>query len=359
MLNKSILAMAASAVLLSGCGQPFLKQVSIDSGHGYSLDAKQRLVLVTDKGGISGDQRVVCAEPSPDAVTSFASAVTASGGTPEIGASLGAGFSEAAASIGLRTQTIQLLRDGYYRLCESFMNGAISREQYNIALVNIDRVMGVLLVIDTVAGTPRPPAVAVSPGNPGSSSSVAINASAAGEGEEAAQPGSLDTSANVGATTTKIDIETLSGTSQGLNKEEAGVLMAALNMFEEKRLDKLCMSYLADGGYFDEDEAITVGAKNNLQKKVDFAAFCQDMLTQQVRAALNSAVQNLEQQVIAANATIVEKDKALEASGARIAALNNSYNEARKALADLQSQNVEFSQGLAEKSLDGPKVVLD
>ena len=29
--------------------------------------------------------------------------------------------SESVASIGLRTQTIQLLRDAYYRLCEAFL----------------------------------------------------------------------------------------------------------------------------------------------------------------------------------------------------------------------------------------------
>ena len=51
-------------------------------------------------------------------------------GQKNLAAGLGASSSETSASIGLRTQTITLLRDGLYRLCEAYMNGAVDEIQY-------------------------------------------------------------------------------------------------------------------------------------------------------------------------------------------------------------------------------------
>src|ERR671918_468424 len=96
-----------SIPLIAGCTPPIFKTVDVDQGHGYSIDAQQRLILVTDEGGPNGDQRIVSAEPSPDALTAQAAAIAAQGGTPTVGIGFGGGSSEAAASIGLRTQTIQ------------------------------------------------------------------------------------------------------------------------------------------------------------------------------------------------------------------------------------------------------------
>jgi hypothetical protein len=173
---------AACLLLLSlgGCANYIFRSFDIDSGESLSLDAKQRLVLATYKGGKSGNRKIVCAEPSPDAFSATSASATAnaaftfpsllpggqtgtdgqSGNTSGSGG-IAAATSESAASIGLRTQTIQLLRDGLYRACEAYMNGAIDQHQYNIILLNIDKLMVTLLGIDAIGGTPKAPPVSI------------------------------------------------------------------------------------------------------------------------------------------------------------------------------------------------------
>ena len=154
---------------LGGCANYIFRSFDIDSGESLSLDAKQRLVLATYKGGKSGNRKIVCAEPSPDAFSATSASAAAStaftfptllpggqtgtdGGQPGTSGSGGiaAARSESAASIGMRTQTIQLLRDGLYRACEAYMNGAIDQHQYNIVLLNIDKLMITLLGVDAI-----------------------------------------------------------------------------------------------------------------------------------------------------------------------------------------------------------------
>jgi hypothetical protein len=166
---------------LGGCANYIFRSFDIDSGESLSLDAKQRLVLATYKGGKSGNRKIVCAEPSPDAFSASSASAAASaaftfptllpggqtgtdGGQPKTTSGSGgiaAARGESAASIGMRTQTIQLLRDGLYRACEAYMNGAIDQHQYNIILLNIDKLMVTLLGIDAIGGTPKAPAVSI------------------------------------------------------------------------------------------------------------------------------------------------------------------------------------------------------
>ena len=160
--------------LLTGCANYIFRSFDLDGGDSLSLDAKQRLVLVTHKGGKSGSRRIVCAEPSPDAFSATSASASAStaftfpsllpgGQTGSTGGSGGfaGATSESAASIAMRTQTIQLLRDGLYRACEAYMNGAIDQHQYNIILLNIDKLMVTLLGIDAIGGTQKAPAIAI------------------------------------------------------------------------------------------------------------------------------------------------------------------------------------------------------
>jgi hypothetical protein len=53
--------------------------------------------------------------------------------------------------IGARNSTIQLLRDGLYRACEAYMNGALGDFGYGLVLVNYGRVMVALLTADGLA----------------------------------------------------------------------------------------------------------------------------------------------------------------------------------------------------------------
>jgi hypothetical protein len=116
----------------------------------YSLDAKQRVVLsLASEEGRSRTGRYVCAEPSPDAL----SAIAAPGALEAQVAGQGGGaasvsLNEAVASMGLRTQTIQLLRDGLYRACEAYLNGAIDEFGYALLLNKYDDSMISLVAID-------------------------------------------------------------------------------------------------------------------------------------------------------------------------------------------------------------------
>jgi hypothetical protein len=172
--SACVCAAVLSLSFLTGCANYIFKTFDIDqSNESLSLDAKQRIVLVTERGGKKGNRRVVCAEPSPDALSATAASFSGSaavtiptaqgagaGGTGGTGGGaaggsggLAGGSSESVASLAMRTQTIQLLRDGYYRLCEAYMNGAIDENQYNVVLTNIGWLMTTLLGIDGIAGT--------------------------------------------------------------------------------------------------------------------------------------------------------------------------------------------------------------
>lgn len=362
-----------STIALSGCNT-IHKPVSIDDGVGLAVDAKQRLVLVTEQGGYTQNERVVCAEPSPDAITSIAFALSASAGTPEVGGAIGAGFGEAAASIGLRTQTIQLLRDGYYRLCEAYMNGTISRQQYTFALVNIDRVMVPLMAIDAIAGTPRAPAVVISASNPGASSSANLSDDvAAGSDGTGAQPASLNTTASVSPSTANVDIETVTQTKGGLSKEESAVLMKALSMVEGHSHLSLCTIFLADPYFFeaslkpnnkweagvatqikamepekkiDENNAVL---KNPYQ--VEIAEACMSRISKQSaeeEEALLLKLEGMHGLLVQAAKTMQEANNALTDPAGKQAEINR-----------LQASQVQLARELANKALEKPHVVVD
>jgi len=98
-----------------------------DEGTSISIDAKQRAVFTIEKDLTGADQkwRAICAEPSPDALAALSSSGSIDAAT--LGKALGLAFAsqEGAASIGLRTQTITILRDAMYRLCEGYASGAL------------------------------------------------------------------------------------------------------------------------------------------------------------------------------------------------------------------------------------------
>jgi hypothetical protein len=110
-------------------------------------------------------RRIVCAEPSPDATSAVAASLGANlsakipvlqGGqalTPEGQLALQYALAEQVAYVGVRNSTIQLLRDGLYRACEAYMNGAIGDFGYALILANYGRLMVALL---TAEGLTRP-----------------------------------------------------------------------------------------------------------------------------------------------------------------------------------------------------------
>jgi hypothetical protein len=160
------LAATAIALLLTGCGANFTTAYRtfepVDDGPNSALiDAKQRALFVAPGNmGLQNEEArrkmLVCAEPSPDALSAISSSLSASFGGlfpsgAEVQAALAAALSETASQLGMRNATIQLLRDGLYRQCEAYMNGLIDADYYEQIANKYVNAMVALLAIEQVA----------------------------------------------------------------------------------------------------------------------------------------------------------------------------------------------------------------
>lgn len=124
------------------------------------VDIKQRAVLSGRRAG-EGGTVVTCAEPSPDAMSSFASEIALDAKAKDsLAASLAISQQEAASFVGLRTQSIQLLRDAMYRLCEGYMAGALSAADYGWLSRRYQKNMVALLTIEQLTRVAQVPVIA-------------------------------------------------------------------------------------------------------------------------------------------------------------------------------------------------------
>jgi hypothetical protein len=133
-------------LVLGGCA---IKTFDSDQTS-VATDAKQRVILsgmrLTPKGE---HRRVVCAEPSPDAVVALAeSGALKADVAGQGGGAISASMAESVASLGRRTATIQLLRDGLYRACEAYLNGAIDDFGYALLLGQFDSLMVSMMALE-------------------------------------------------------------------------------------------------------------------------------------------------------------------------------------------------------------------
>lgn len=174
-----VLTVIASALVVASCGANFstaYRTYEVDKSADATtvvIDAKQRAILsapggeteiVTEVSG-SGDGQstkttkterrrlIVCAEPSPDALSAISASFSGSfggifGPSSEVQAALANSFSETASQLGVRNATIQLLRDGLYRQCEAYMNGLIGEQYYEEIAHKYVNAMVTLLVIE-------------------------------------------------------------------------------------------------------------------------------------------------------------------------------------------------------------------
>jgi hypothetical protein len=170
------------SLLLTGCYVPHIHDTDhFDEETGVktlTVDAKQRVVTVArvpdkilkpDSPGTTttvtkladgstktkvegGLVSVTCAEPSPDALTALSSSFGGGISDAKVAANFALAQTESAASIGLRTQSIQLLRDGMYRLCEGYAAGAIDGAEFNRQQRRYQNLMLSLLAIEQLTG---------------------------------------------------------------------------------------------------------------------------------------------------------------------------------------------------------------
>lgn len=163
-------ATLAAGLALSGCAEftHLTRDRDLTSyrarPHAAFIDAKQRAVITThpqakftyDERGkrrfVPGRPRV-CAEPSPDALSALAASqgFSLTKGT-DLGANAAASLSESAASIGLRTQSIQLMRDAMYRICEGHMSGALTDGSFETLHRRLQSSMVAILAIEQLTG---------------------------------------------------------------------------------------------------------------------------------------------------------------------------------------------------------------
>lgn len=155
-LGRRTLVAGAVVLVLAGCANQFSihHKFKPDAGDSISIDAKQRAIYTVTKDfdPDSKEWKAICAEPSPDALTAMSVGTGIDAAT--LSKSLGIAYSgqEGAASIGLRTQTITILRDVMYRLCEGYASGALDE----IGFARLHRryqatVMG-LLAVEQITG---------------------------------------------------------------------------------------------------------------------------------------------------------------------------------------------------------------
>lgn len=183
---------------LSGCARltSIHRTTSIPGGMSISVDAKQRFVFAGKQH--KSDLMRICAEPSPDAIQALSAAADGSLAYKEVTAKLAGSLAESVGYIGLRTQSIQLLRDAYYRLCESYVSGALSGPAYLRELDRYRRSMITLLAIEQLTRPLQVPPIII-----GTSSEAGTTAKDLVELENAALKAEEDESSKADEAATK------------------------------------------------------------------------------------------------------------------------------------------------------------
>ena len=160
---KRIAVVTGLGMALAGCEAPaswLSIYRPIPSDQAFLTDAKQRSILnVPAVGGPrqNNPTRIICAEPSPDVAQALSESISAAlqvqiAGQGGGAASFGRSTAEAVAQLGERLGTIQLLRDGLYRACEAYANGAINATTYAMIVSRYDDTMITLMYGELVAG---------------------------------------------------------------------------------------------------------------------------------------------------------------------------------------------------------------
>ena len=155
----SLICLATAALALTGCAN-INTQSREFAGHqatAKTVDASQRAIFSVNKtfikdGKLTKSWTAFCAEPSPDALVAYATSFGVSAAVAGKALDVAASQVQAAASIGLRTQTIQLLRDGMYRLCESYASGSIDDDEMAMLQRRYQNMMIGLLAIEQITG---------------------------------------------------------------------------------------------------------------------------------------------------------------------------------------------------------------
>lgn len=154
----SPIAMVVATLLLSGC-VAFEDNVQ----QGYSNNrvfgktdsitfttADVRTVIERDRLEANGiTRKVVCSEPSPDTAMAI-SLITKlkAESTNTTGGEFDHQTNQAITQLAGRSIAVQALRDGTYRACEAYANGAIDKEEYALILSQYGDILATLIIAE-------------------------------------------------------------------------------------------------------------------------------------------------------------------------------------------------------------------
>lgn len=231
--GMNIFTVFSLLLILNGCSGTIFKKFNIDddSPDSISIDARQRVILVTNKGGKyykekGGYRKVVCAEPSPDVMVAVAAASNVSASKGDVGVKSNNSFVENAANITQRSQTILLLRDALYRACESYMNGILDWREYKSIVYGYDDFVITMLAIDGLTQGSAAPTVVI--GGEGSTSKDNGKKPAAGENNDQPVENSTQNSTKVSSgAKTEVHIKA----SYTISKDNAEVIREILKEY--------------------------------------------------------------------------------------------------------------------------------
>lgn len=166
MMRNVTFALCCTTVLV-GCGNwdAVYRKHDFKSGNSAITDIKSRAIISSVSPPSNGNEAAlrVCAEPSPDALTAYAAELAVKQDVAgKTAASLAGGYQGSAAFTGMRTQSIQLLRDQLYRLCEARLNGWIQDDAYKMLLARNQRFTLALMTIENLSQVAQVPTVTLS-----------------------------------------------------------------------------------------------------------------------------------------------------------------------------------------------------
>lgn len=154
MTRLRMIVAGAAAFAVSGCSSlanlgSVYREADVNSGATLILDAEQNALVNISRG----DSQIICSQPSPDATAadSLSAGLGASNGTDQ-SAQAAFAMGQTVGSLSVRTQSIQLLRDAFFRLCEAYQNGGVDDIEYGVNLRRLENTMIAILAVEQLTG---------------------------------------------------------------------------------------------------------------------------------------------------------------------------------------------------------------
>jgi len=133
------------ALLVAGCSSAVDYRENRDWNTAAAYTTADTRIVTQRPHPMLPRRQVICTEPSPDVAKALSTArqLTASGGNGTVNASLAASAATATAVAELAGRSTALLglRDGLYRACEAYANGALGDSAYALILSRYGQIM--------------------------------------------------------------------------------------------------------------------------------------------------------------------------------------------------------------------------